>query len=65
MAYLGRHFYQDLYGKFVRLNQGEEWFWSRQDIQAECEQYQTKMVLTIACARKPGMAVGNESYLSI
>ena len=65
MAYLGRHFYQDLYGKFVRLNQGEEWFWSRKDIRAECEQYQTKMVLTIACARKPGMAVGNESYLSI
>jgi hypothetical protein len=65
MAYLGRHFYQDLYGKFVRLNQGEEWFWSRKDIRAECEKYQTKMVITIACAQKPGGAVGNDSYLNI
>ena len=65
MAYLGRHFYQDLYGKFVRLNQGEEWFWSRKDIRDECEKFQTKMVLTIACAQKPGAAVGNDSYLNI
>lgn len=65
MAYLGRHFYQDLYGKFVRLSQGEEWFWSRKDIRDECEKFQTKMVLTIACAQKPGAAVGNESYLSL
>lgn len=65
MAYLGRHFYQDLYGKFVRLSQGEEWFWSRKDIQEECEKYQTKMVLTIACAQKPGAVAGGESYLNI
>ncbi|KAJ8110989.1 hypothetical protein OPT61_g6307 [Boeremia exigua] len=65
MAYLGRHFYQDLYGKFVRASQGEEWFWSRKDIRDECEKYQTKMVLTIACAQKPGAAAGNESYLNI
>jgi SAM-dependent methyltransferase len=65
MAYLGRHFYQDLYGKFVRLSQGEEWFWSRKDIQDECEKYQTKMVLTIACAQKPGAISGGESYLNI
>lgn len=65
MAYLGRHFYQDLYGKFVRQSQGEEWFWSRKDIQDECEKYQTKMVLTIACAQKPGAISGGESYLNI
>jgi SAM-dependent methyltransferase len=65
MAYLGRHFYQDLYGKFVRLSQGEEWFWSRKDIRDECEKHQTKMVLTIACAQKPGAIVGSESYLNI
>lgn len=65
MAYLGRHFYQDLYGNFVRLSQGEEWFWSRKDIQDECEKYQTKMVLTIACAQKPGAVSGGESYLNI
>ncbi|KAF3036231.1 hypothetical protein E8E11_001478 [Didymella keratinophila] len=65
MAYLGRHFYQDLYGKFVRLSQGEEWFWNRKDIRDECEKYQTKMVLTIACAQKPGAAANHESYLNI
>ncbi|KAJ4341086.1 hypothetical protein N0V87_002128 [Didymella glomerata] len=64
MAYLGRHFYQDLYGKFVRLSQGEEWFWNRKDIRDECEKYQTKMVLTIACAQKPGAAANHESYLN-
>ncbi|KAF1923565.1 uncharacterized protein M421DRAFT_425623 [Didymella exigua CBS 183.55] len=65
MAYLGRHFYQDLYGKFVRISQGEEWFWNRKDIRDECEKYQTKMVLTIACAQKPGAAASHESYLNI
>ncbi|KAL1654497.1 hypothetical protein SLS61_003101 [Didymella pomorum] len=65
MAYLGRHFYQDLYGKFVRLSQGEEWFWNRKDVRDECEKYQTKMVLTIACAQKPGAAANHESYLNI
>ncbi|KAF3047610.1 hypothetical protein E8E12_010821 [Didymella heteroderae] len=65
MAYLGRHFYQDLYGKFVRLSRGEEWFWNRKDIRDECEKFQTKMVITIACAQKPGAAVNHESYLNI
>lgn len=52
MAFLGRHFYQDLYGKFVHTSQGEEWFWGHKDIRDECEHYKTKMILTIACAQK-------------
>jgi SAM-dependent methyltransferase len=64
MAFLGRHFYQDLYGKFLRAEQGEEWFWTRRDIREECERYKTKMVLTIACAVKPSGGMG-ESYLDI
>jgi SAM-dependent methyltransferase len=54
MWFLGRHFYQDLHSRFLCFSEGEEWFWARKDIRDECERYQTKMVLTIACARKPG-----------
>ncbi|KAF1942666.1 hypothetical protein EJ02DRAFT_433719 [Clathrospora elynae] len=65
MAFLGRHFYQDLYSKFVHIAQGEEWFWSRQDTREECQRYNTKMVLTIACAQKPHINDGKESYLDL
>lgn len=65
MAFLGRHLYQELYGKFVHTNQGEEWFWTRKDIRAESEKHQTKMVLTIACAQKQNGPVNGESYLDI
>ncbi|KAF2035106.1 hypothetical protein EK21DRAFT_54940 [Setomelanomma holmii] len=64
MSFLGRHFYQDLHGKFLRGDAGEEWFWARKDIRDECERYKTKMVLTIACALKP-MVTPGESYLDI
>jgi SAM-dependent methyltransferase len=64
MAFLGRHFYQDLHASFLRTQQGEEWFWSRKDLRDECERYKTKMVLTIACAIKPRATPG-ESYLDI
>lgn len=63
MALLGKHFYQDLYKNFVHSTAGEEWFWSRKDIRDECERYNTKMVLTIACAVKPSAAA--HSYLDI
>lgn len=65
MAFLGRHFYQDLYGQFLNVDQGEEWFWSRKDTRDECQRYQTKMVLTIACALKPAATVGTDGYLHI
>lgn len=65
MAFLGRHFYQDLYSKFLHAAEGEEWFWARKDIKEECERYKTKMVLTIACAQKPAVSPGSESYLNI
>lgn len=65
MTFLGRHFYQDLYGKLLSTaHQGEEWFWSRRDIREECERHHTKVVLTIACAHKP-TASPNESYLDL
>ncbi|KAH3915439.1 hypothetical protein HBI56_166480 [Parastagonospora nodorum] len=64
MSLLGRHFYQDLHGKFLHARQGEEWFWSRKDLREECERHKTKMVLTIACATKPKASPG-ESYLDI
>ncbi|KNG49205.1 hypothetical protein TW65_04186 [Stemphylium lycopersici] len=35
MAFLGRHFYQDLYGKFMHTEQGDEWFWALKDIRDE------------------------------
>ncbi|KAF2124061.1 hypothetical protein P153DRAFT_391097 [Dothidotthia symphoricarpi CBS 119687] len=63
MANLGRHFYQDLYGKLVRDSHGEEWFWAHKDIKEECERYQTKMVLTIACAQKPTAPAPGENYI--
>lgn len=59
MAFLGQHFYQDLYDKFMRPDQGDEWFWSRKDLRDECERYKTKMVLTIACAQKPDTCAKN------
>jgi SAM-dependent methyltransferase len=64
MSFLGRHFYQDLHSSFVHSREGEEWFWSHKDIREECERYKTKMVLTIACARKPRASPG-ESYLDL
>ncbi len=54
MAFLGRHFYQDLYGKTLELGADDKWFWTRKDIQNECERLQTKILVTIACAQKPG-----------
>ena len=63
MAYLGRHFYQDLYGQAMGDEQNREWFWSRKDIQNECERHQTKIILTIACAQKPADPAFVESYL--
>jgi SAM-dependent methyltransferase len=65
MAFLGRHFYQDLYSKFMHMEQGEEWFWSRKDIREECDRYKTKMVLTIVCAQKPSTLSGSEIYLDV
>jgi SAM-dependent methyltransferase len=65
MAFLGRHFYQDLYGKMMRSQQGAEWFWSHSDVQEECERHQTKMVLTIACAQKPLASPSSDNYLGI
>jgi hypothetical protein len=64
MSFLGRHFYQDLHGKLLHAQAGEEWFWARRDVREECERYKTKMVLTIACALKPSVTPG-ESYLDI
>jgi SAM-dependent methyltransferase len=64
MSFLGRHFYQDLHGKLLQAQAGEEWFWARRDVREECERYKTKMVLTIACALKPSVTPG-ESYLDI
>lgn len=67
MAFLGRHFYQDLYGKMMHgtPHGNDEWFWSRKDVQDECERHQTKMVLTIACAMKPSAPTHGESYLDL
>jgi SAM-dependent methyltransferase len=65
MSFLGRHFYQDLYGKMMRSQPGAEWFWSHPDIQNECERHQTKMVLTIACAHKPLASSPGENYPGI
>jgi SAM-dependent methyltransferase len=65
MAFLGRNFYQDLYSRFMLMEQGDEWFWSRKDIQDECDHYKTKIVLTIACAQKPNTPPGSEGYLDI
>jgi hypothetical protein len=65
MTLLGRHFYQDLYGRLLQAGQSEEWFWERKDIREECNRQQAKMVLTITCARKPSAAVHKQSFLSI
>jgi len=65
MAFLGRHFYQDLHGKLLRGEGGEEWFWARRDVREECERYGTKMVLTIACAQKGSGVVGVDGYLDL
>lgn len=65
MALLGRHFYQDIHGRFLHSEQGEEWFWTRKDIRDECERYRTRMVLTIACAQKPSGASSRDSYLDL
>lgn len=65
MAFLGRHFYQDLFSTFMHTSRGEEWFWTRKDLRDECQRYSTKMVLTIACALKPALSPNSESYLDI
>jgi SAM-dependent methyltransferase len=65
MSFLGRHFYQDLYGKLMQQSHGEEWFWLRTDLKDECERYKTKMVLNSACAQKPVCNYTSESYLDI
>jgi hypothetical protein len=63
MAFLGRHFYQDLYSRFINMGQGDEWFWSNKEIRDECERYKTKMVLTIACGQKSTTMCSSGSYL--
>ncbi|KAF2824310.1 hypothetical protein CC86DRAFT_457115 [Ophiobolus disseminans] len=65
MSFLGRHFYQELHGRFLKVERGEEWFWTRRDIREECERYKTKMVLTIACAQKPSGIPGVDGYLDL
>jgi len=63
MAFLGRHFYQDLYSRFIDVRQGDEWFWSDKEIRAECDLYKTKTVLTIACGQKSTNMCHTGSYL--
>jgi hypothetical protein len=63
MAFLGRHFYQDLYSRFMNTEQGDEWFWSHKDIRDEIDRYKTKIVLTISIAHKPDNMCNRESYL--
>jgi SAM-dependent methyltransferase len=63
MAFLGRHFYQDLYSRFMNMEQGDEWFWSHKDIRDEIDRYKTKIVLTISIAHKPDNMCNRESYL--
>lgn len=65
MALLGRHFYQDIYGKLMSKGHNDGWFWTDRNIKDECEQYMTKMVLHIACAQKPALDVKGGSYLDI
>ena len=65
MMLLGRHFYQDLYGRFLDVRQGEEWFWEPKDIRAECDRQQAKMVLTVTCSRKPSESPDRRSFLSV
>lgn len=62
MAFLGRHFYQSLYGKFMHVDQGDQWFWSHKEIRDECDHYKTKMILTIACAQKAGLESHEDEY---
>jgi hypothetical protein len=65
MTFLGRHVYQDLYGKLISTApHGEEWFWAHRDIRDECERHETKVVLNIACAQKPTASL-SKSYLDI
>ncbi|KAF2762911.1 hypothetical protein EJ05DRAFT_481783 [Pseudovirgaria hyperparasitica] len=54
LTLLGRHMVQDLYGRFLRVYAGEQWFWNVPggEIERECERLQTKMVLTISCGTK-------------
>ena len=65
MMLLGRHFYQDLYARFLHVGQGEEWFWERKDIREECNRQQAKMVLTITRAQKPSVTMNRQSFLSM
>ncbi|KAF1913296.1 hypothetical protein BDU57DRAFT_522122 [Ampelomyces quisqualis] len=65
MSLLGRHFYQDLHSSFLHVQRGEEWFWSRKDIRNECERYNTRIVLTIACATKPKATTPEDGYLDL
>jgi hypothetical protein len=50
MAFLGQHFYQDLYSNFMHMEQGDEWFWSRKDTRDECDQYKTDGTYYRLCA---------------
>ncbi|CAN9415921.1 unnamed protein product [Alternaria alternata] len=63
MAFLGRHFYQDLYSRFMNMDRGEEWFWSHKDLRDEIDRYKTKIVLTISIAQKPDRMCNEQSYL--
>jgi SAM-dependent methyltransferase len=65
MTLLGNHFYQELYGRFLDVRQGEEWWWERKDIREECDRQQAKMVLTITCARKSTLDAYRQSFLSM
>ncbi|EMD61844.1 hypothetical protein COCSADRAFT_162380 [Bipolaris sorokiniana ND90Pr] len=62
MAFLGRHFYQTLYGRFMHLDQGDEWFWVHKELRDECDHYKTKMILTIACAQKANPVSHDNDY---
>jgi hypothetical protein len=63
MAFLGRHFYQDLYSRFMNMDRGEEWFWTHKDLRDEIDRYKTKIVLTISIAQKSDSMCNGQSYL--
>ncbi|KAF3909107.1 hypothetical protein ABW21_db0205413 [Orbilia brochopaga] len=57
MVNLGRHFYEELYGQFLRAGHigagSPSWWWDSMAVRQECERENTCFGLTISFARKP------------
>ncbi|KAK6505590.1 hypothetical protein TWF481_007482 [Arthrobotrys musiformis] len=56
MVYLGRHFYEELYGQFLRAGHigagSPSWWWDSMAVRQECQRENTCFGLTISFGRK-------------